>query len=310
MHRYLERADCMARLLEVSHVFELDGDVASGAARWRPILVVAGEEPRFLELHGELAAEDGEWVQSYLCWDAACVTSIESSWRWARENARTIRDALSLEVWEAINDVWLWLSAGKGRRKYKAARGEFYARIKDGALLVRGATRDTVLHDEAFDFMRLGLLCERANQTARLLDVWHHTLEFGGHEASAFAQVVAVLRSCSAADAYMKRGVALSGPGVARFLSLDEEFPRSVLHCLRQAAQVLDRLTAQSGRAEALSASAHLLEILERMQSAQFVASLDGGLHEELTWLVDHIAMVCGAVHSDFFDPRHLEAAR
>jgi uncharacterized alpha-E superfamily protein len=304
LHRYLERADSMSRLLEVNLAFMLDapdGATLEGES-WRPLLVVAGEEPGFVGRHGSEGARDAELVQRYLTWEPASPVSIYNSVQWARENARTIREAISLDVWEAINGSWLWISGPDGRRMYKKSRRDFYVKVKESAQMVRGVTRDTIAHDEAFEFMRLGLMLERANQTARLLDVWHHTMAGEAADAVAFAQAVAVLRSCSGTETFMKRGEVPTGARVARFLVLDSDFPRAVKHCLTEAAKMLERLAQRSQRKPDLESPARLSALIAHLHTAQTLARLDTALHAELTALVDAIGGLCDAIQRDFFD--------
>jgi uncharacterized alpha-E superfamily protein len=304
MHRYLERADSMARLLEVNLAFILDapdGATLDGES-WLPILVVAGEGPSFIARHGTEGARDGELVQRYLVWDSACPVSIYTSVQWARENARTIRESISLDMWEALNGSWLWLSGPEGKRQYKKSRRDFYVRVKESAQMVRGVARDTIAHDEAFEFMRLGLMLERANQTARLLDVWHHTMAGEATDAVAFAQAVAVLRSCSGTETFMKRGEVPTGGRVARFLVLDADFPRAVKHCLAEAAHMLERLAQRSQRKGELESPALLSALLAHLHSPATRAALDDALHDALTTLVDAITALFEAIHRDFFD--------
>ncbi|MGH7480523.1 MAG: alpha-E domain-containing protein, partial [Longimicrobiales bacterium] len=251
MHRYVERAESTARMVRVNSAYLLDVELPA-ADRWLPLLIVAGEEPAFLERWGEAAANDGERVQDYLTWDQAVPSSIIASVAAARENARTVRDTISLECWEAINAFHLWLQAGTGHRLYERHRAAFYEQVKDRCHLFHGVCHDTMMHEEPFDFMRLGMLLERAGQTARLLDVKYHTLgpTVRGRETPAeTAAWLAILRACAAYEAFFKRASGpLNGPAVAAFLLLEPGFPRSVTHCLDRAANFLRRLRATAGR--------------------------------------------------------------
>lgn len=308
LNRYMERVETLARILDVNLGFVLDVNLPA-ADRWRPLLVVTGEEPQFNRRFGAGGGDDGEAVQHYLTWDEESACSIYSSLRWARENARTIRETISLEMWEAINQLWLWLSGRAGRKLYDKDRHAFYLYVRNQGLLFHGICHNTVLHEEPFDFMRLGTALERAGQTARILDVKYHALgpTGGGPETSAeTAQWLAILRSCSAIEPFFKRsGNVLSGGAVAAFLLMDDRFPRSVLHNLDRAENFLRRIRPLD-RPQVGARSAALLEsLLMHVQSltvAQLVAT-KGGIHKALTEIVARTAAVCDQIHEELFDP-------
>ena len=171
-------------------------------------------------------------MQEYLTWDRKHPSSIYASLRWARENARTIREVMSVEMWETINDTWLWLTSRSARRLYQRERDAFYDHLAKQCMLIHGVCYSTMLHEEPFVFMRLGRAVERVGQTARILDVKHHSLgdDRRDENAADAAQWLAILRSCSAVDTFFQRSAnVLSGPAVADFLLFDRAFPRAVL---------------------------------------------------------------------------------
>ena len=212
---------------------------------WRPIVIAVGQEEHFLARFGAAAIDDGEAVQEYLTWDREHPSSIYASLRWARENARTIREVMSVEMWETINDTWLWLTSRPARRLYQRERDAFYHHLAKQCMLIHGVCYSTMLHEEPFVFMRLGRAVERVGQTARILDVKHHSLgdDRRDENAADAAQWLAILRSCSAVDTFFQRSAnVLSGPAVAEFLLFDRAFPRAVLYNLDNARDLLARL--------------------------------------------------------------------
>ena len=305
LQRYMERVDSTARMLEVNLMFVLDVQVTAQET-WRPLLVVAGEAPRFEEIHGAAAVEDGERVQEYLTWERRNPSSVLNSVYWARENGRTIRETLSQEMWKSLNTFWHWLSGGQGRKVYDRERAEFYSQLKETSQTFRGICHDTMLHEDPFDFMRLGMLIERAGQTARLLDVKHH--KFGPtsstvESAEEYAQWLAILRSCSATEPFLKRGRPANGVEVAEFLLFEKPFPRSVLHCVDRAWNFLRRILPPA-RPDVRYESRALLEgLLKRLSSASIDTVLAAGIHDELTGIIDTLARIGDAIHEDFFDP-------
>ena len=305
LQRYMERVDATARFLDVNREFFLDSRLAR-ERRWRPLLVVAGEEPRFAERFGPQAHHDDEAVQSYMTWDEENPTSILTSVRWARENARTMREVVSLELWTLLNSFWLWLNDGTGRRKYNQQRSAFYAKCQETAQLLRGVSSDTMLHEEAFEFMRLGMQIERAGQTARILDVQYHAVgpitPEQRESALAYAQWSAILRSCGATECFMKRGRTLSGSSVAAFLMFDDAFPRSVLHCVDRSCGALARIRADSNFGQAS------FDKLNGLRSRLALGNIDhviaNGLHAELTHVIDTLAEVSNLLVDDYFNPK------
>ncbi len=318
LHRYMERVESTARMLDANLSLVLDARVPV-YDRWHPQVIVTGERERFAALFGPDAAADREVVQRYLVWDERNPVSIASSLRWARENARTIRETINLEMWEALNEFWLWLSEGKGERLWERDRHAFYERVKTRCHAFHGISQATMLHETPFDFMRLGMLLERAGQTARLLDVKFHLLgptRPGAETAVESAQWLALLRSCSASEAFLKRHrSAMTGAAVAGFLLLEERFPRSVLHALDRAWNFHRRVRAPAGEepgaaGEIGAASGGALEaLLASLRGRTIDEVLEAGLHEELTRVIDATAAACLAVQADFFDPPVPQAA-
>ncbi|MGD8859116.1 MAG: alpha-E domain-containing protein [Myxococcales bacterium] len=306
MYRYVERAENCARLLTVNRSFVLDVPLAD-REQWWPIAVVSGEQDRIRMLLGEEAALQGEQVQEYLTWNPDNPVSIFSSVRWARENARTVREVISLEMWETINGFWHWLTRGPGRRLYNEDRDAFYRRVRDLGSAFSGTCHNTMLHEDPFDFMRLGMLLERAGWTARILDVKHHMLgPMPADEAPSpleSAHSTALLRSCSATEPFFKQVHDAPTPRrVVGFLLFAPNFPRSVLHCLDRAMNFLNRVRPASGRTGARSMT-RLGELLDAMQSMTLEEVFAQGLHEELTRIIDSIADVCDGVSGDYFHP-------
>jgi uncharacterized alpha-E superfamily protein len=311
MHRYMERVENMARMLQVNLSFVLDVHIPL-VERWRPFLIVAGEEPRFNELVGAANADDGEIVQDYLTWSEENPVSIISSLHWARDNARTIRETISLEMWESLNEFWLWMSEGQGRRIYARDRYAFYARVKDSCQLFHGLCHNTILNAEPFDFMRVGMLLERAGQTSRILDVKYHTFGPGNHVSETPAEVaqwLALLKSCAASESFFKRHrMAMTGPAIAEFLLFDEAFPRSVMHCLTQAQAFLNRIGELAAPGMGRHSRAKLGELVDSLSSSKghsitVETILSAGVHTELTRIIDTLALICADVQNEYFDP-------
>jgi|GEM_PF-1946 len=304
LHRYLERVDSIARALRVNGFFLLD-TIPPETHAWRPLLIVSGEEPRFVELHGEEGADDGETVQAYLVWDGQNPASLYNSVRLARENARTVRETISLEMWEATNALWHWVSGGEGRSVYDEDRSRFYEQVQESCYQIQGITYNTMLHEEPFDFMRLGLNLERASQTGRILDVKHHSLrplQEGQESPAEIMEWQSILRSCSAYEPFFKRsGSILSGPAVAELLLLDTTFPRSVVHCLERARNFLSRIRTSASTSAGRKAAEGLDALVGDLRTGEILNA--DTLHEKLTEVIDRTADIGRHVATDFFHP-------
>ena len=305
--RYLERVDTWSRLLDVTSSFSLDVG-PDGSGRWRPLVIVVGQEKDFLERIGAAGMEDAEVVQHYLVWEERHPASLFSSIRAVRENARTIREAMSVEMWEAVNKSWLWLTSRSAKRLYDRERGAFYERLSSDCMMFHGICYSTMLHEDPFTFMKLGRAVERIGQTSRILDVRHHALAESSQDdeesAAMAARWLAILRSCSAYEPFFKRAAnVLSGSAVAEFLLFERTFPRSVLHNLDRVRGLLERLR-QSNDATGKSPA---WESLERFRGSVLQLDMDEvqrqGIHRVATWLVDETAVLCNAIHEEFLDP-------
>jgi uncharacterized alpha-E superfamily protein len=303
--RYLERVESTARVLAVTRNLSLDGELGPRQA-WLPAVVVFGEEEEFCSRMGEPALSDGEVVQRYLTWhdDAA---SIAQAVRAARENARSVREVVSLETWESVNELNLWLG-GEGRDSFARDRHGFYRVVREAVQRTLGVVHGTMLHDDAFDFLFLGVMLERAGQTARTLDVHHHALG-GEHGPVEIALWLALLRACSGFEPYMKRyqGEA-SAATVAGFLILDARFPRSVAYCLGEASARLGRLRPAVGEARGDGLS-RLRTLLAWVLDEAPPAVEAGRLHDLLTHVVDETQAVCAGIGSELLGARPHPAA-
>lgn len=301
--RYLERVDSLARLMDVRHALHIDAGLSS-AWRWRPLVALTGQEDDFRRRVGAELLDDGEAIQQYLTWDADHPSSLFSAARGARENARTVREIMSLEAWEAINDLWLWLQGSDSRRLYQRNRSGFYERMVQSTLLFHGVSHATMLHDEPFVFMELGRAVERAGVTASIVDV--HRPADGEEPAGDVdaARWVALLRSCCAFDPFFRRCPdPLSGKAVTRFLLFDRSFPRSVLYNLDQARALLFAVR----RNDPVGLPRRSRTALERLRGELLQMDLadveQRGLHSTLSWIVGATERLCDTIHYDYLDP-------
>lgn len=312
MNRYLERVEVLARLQDVNMAFQLDVDLPE-ADRWRPLVIVTGQQEHYYETVAEHQRDDANVAQNYLTWHPDNPSSVFSSLALARENGRTIRETISLEMWEVLNDLWLWLGSRSAKRSFDEDRHAFYHHLKQQCLLFHGVAEATMLHDEPFRFMRLGTTLERAAQTARVLDVKHHSMGPGDDEVelpSEAAQWLATLRYCSGVEPFFKRELTnFSGRAVAHFLLFDHAFPRSV-SCNLERSKNLVRLIRMKGSNIGQRSTAKIESTLERLAGLADNPETVGDLHALFTWIVDSTIEVCGLVNEEFFEPAPLHSQR
>ena len=305
--RYLERAESTARLLQVTGSLAVDGDLLPLQC-WQPVLITEGEESRFIELRSAEALADGEAVQQFLCFDAQVSASLCCSIGAARENARSIRETISLEAWESINELHLWMQSPAARASFDENRYGFYRHIRREAQLCLGLLRGTMLHDRPLDFIWLGVVLERTGQTSRILDVHHHAFTIAseaGEPVGAAAPAVvhlshwlSLLRACYGFEPFMKthRG-SVTGQAVARFLLFEQRFPRSVRHCLKRAREWLARIRPEGSGLPGLRSLQRLIALEAWLESrGPFESAL---LHEILTHVIDETQAACDEIATE-----------
>lgn len=303
--RYLERAENTARVLPVTLSLTLDSELTARQS-WRPVIVVSGVESSFVGRYGEAATEDGEQVQRYMTWERDNLTSIRSSINAVRENARSIREVLSLDVFQTVNELWLWMNGDAAEELWEADREGFYRHIRDACLLVLGTVRNTMLHDLPLDFLWMGVVLERASQTARILDVQfqnEHGLRLaqlpaadavGAQSAVDDAVWLALLRACSGLEAFMQRfGGRVGGDAVARFLVLEPKHPRAIRFCVHEGRERFARIRPPevAGLPGARSWQ-RLCALDDRLAATE---SLDD-VHALLTHVVDEVADISNEI--------------
>ena len=285
MARYIERAENMARVLDVTYSMSLVPNAAqSEAALWLPALEISGNVENY---ESDYEAANAADVIHYLALDIDNPSSIYNALRNARENARAVRVAMTSETWENINALWLEFDQFRGANLSEGGLREFCDWVKARSHLFRGVCFGTMLRDDAFSFVRLGTFIERADNTARLLDVKYHLLlpdeeEVGG--AVDYYEWSAVLRSVSAFQAYQKIFSDTIEPWrVAELLVLRRDMPRSLHACLDEITPILEQLSgSRQTECRRLAGELHAKLRFGKMQDI-----FQRGLHEFLSDFVD-----------------------
>src|SRR5262245_40894491 len=279
MSRQMERAESMARILGVTSNLMLFGSRDLQQQNLLAPLTITGTSEAFFARHGELSVET---LIDFLALDRENPTSIVSCLAMARENAHAVRWQITSEMWETLNATWLEVRALDRRRVIGAGATQFFDWVKERSHLFRGVTYGTIMRGEAFNFSRLGTFLERADNTARLLDVKYHVLlpsvsDVGG--ALDYYQWTALLRSVSSFETYrMLYRDQILPIKVAELLILERRMPRSLVACLDPLTIALRRTTDQHDAPAKRLAS----ELNARLTHAHIEEIFQGGLHEYL----------------------------
>ena len=293
--RYIERAEGTARILDVNYHMLLEQSQQSYHLRWQPLIIMAGEEDRFRKLYSEVNAES---VFEFLAFRHDNPSSIVQCISKARENARTIRDRISREMWEDINGLYYTLSQFVPREAIAAGPHRFCERVKFGSHRFHGVTDATLPHDEGWEFLRIGWSLERAEMTARLVDVQYHNLLDGPPAADALDnhQWMAVLRSVGAYEAYHRQyHPPLEPEKVAEMLILDHRHPHSIRFNVAEFQASL-RAVSGSGRGSYANEAERLAgKLVERLSYDKIGEIFKQGLHGYLNDVVN----MCGAIGDD-----------
>jgi uncharacterized alpha-E superfamily protein len=311
--RYVERAEATARMLAASVSLALDAELPA-AGVWRPVIVVSGEEDQFEKKFADGDDEhpawgDGEVVQRFMVWDEDNGVSLARSVSGMRWNARSIREVLSLEAWETVNELHLWMRGDVAQAQFAQHRDMFYQSVRRSTQLTLGLLRSTMLHDEPLDFMWLGVLLERVNQTARMLDVHHHAFTNLPRRRSSDAEEVietalwlSLLRGLSGSEAYLKRAAGrISSEGVAQFLISETAFPRSIAYCVKSAYDRLCSIRPPEHHELPGGMTLERLRVLDNWVGARKAEPLTGGraVHDVLTHVVDEVHEICGTLGTE-----------
>ncbi|ALK09096.1 alpha-E domain-containing protein [Blastochloris viridis] len=278
--RYVERAEFIARTLEVAQrMASLPSSYGGSSNEWESALAATGCAAAF---HKHYRDATERTVTEFLAFSPDNPFSIVNCLEIARSNARAVRTALTVEMWEAVNDIWLALKKLDRRRLDRDEVNRFLDKVKEASLLFDGSASRTMLRRDSYWFERLGHYIERADNTARILDVKYHLLlpeesHIGG--ALDYYQWTSVLRAVSALTSFHWVYRESVKPWlVADFLILNEQMPRSLASCYENITRYLDLLAQQYGRQG--PAQRHARSVRSRLQNVRMEAIFSGGLHE------------------------------
>ncbi|MDE2296747.1 MAG: alpha-E domain-containing protein [Burkholderiales bacterium] len=312
MARYMERAENTARMLDVNYQASLMPQSAAEAEKgWKGLLGISELSGDFAKRHGAVSPDS---VMRYMVSDEANGSSIRNCLRAARENARAVRGTLTTEVWETQNQTWLEFQRMVATESYLRDPSNLFEWVKFRSHLSRGVTVGTMLQDEAFHFLRIGSFLERADNTARLLDVKFHAVESEYHGANGgiaggasgrdieidFYHWSGILRSVSGFEVYRKAYRNVIRPEkVAELLILRADMPRSLAACMHEVVANL-KMVANEQSAETLRHAGRLRADLQYGRIDEILAT---GLHAYLTQFLERVGTLGLGISRDFLVP-------
>ena len=303
MSRYVERAENTARVLDVTwRMSLLVKEPSLQDQEWFAPLNISGTLFPFAGRHSEVCARE---VLHYMALDPENPSSIYACARQARENARSVRGSITSEMWEVLNSTWLEMQQMDEEKMEARGVSGFFDWVKERSHLFRGVTFGTMHRDDAYEFARLGTHVERADSTARILDVKYHVLlpsvkDVGG--AVDYYQWSALLRSVSGFESYRKIYSDVITPRrVAELLILRQDMPRSLHSCMNFIHETLETLCDDNTR-EVERASG---ELHARLHYARTEDIIKFGLHEYLMEFVDRISALGAEINRAFLAPTY-----
>ena len=301
--RYLERAENYARFIDVN--FNLMQDLPTDMKeQWAPLVAATGD---FELYRKKYVGFERHQVMYFLALDSDNPNSMLCSVTNARENARIIRENLSKETWEKVNELYYMLKEGLERKVWKKEDPrQFFETVKNQILLIYGLADATVARTEGWHFRQLGQLLERADKTSRILDVKYHILLPTTHEVGSpldFLHWMALLKSVTGLNTYRRLYGNIDPSGVVEFLVLNKYFPRSIFYCLKEAERCLRCISENTSDGFRNSVEKAIGEMRSRLEYSEIDDIIAVGLHEYL----DNIQLKINHI-SDLIDINYFRA--
>jgi uncharacterized alpha-E superfamily protein len=299
--RYLERTENYARFIDVNFnlMLDLPGDLQE---QWEPLILATGDDSIF---RSKFDRFDKKEVIYFLAFDTDNPNSIISSVTSARENARIIRENLTKETWEKLNETYHFVKKGAERKEWKKEDPRaFFESVKNQILLLYGLADNTVARTEGWYFRQLGLFLERADKTSRILDVKYHILLPSVEEIGSpldFLHWMALLKSVTAFNTYRRLYGNIDPSGVVEFLVLNKYFPRSVFYCLKEAENCLFKISGSNGTGFSNSAEKAMGELRSKLEFDDVNDVIETGLHEYLENLLKKINVISDKINDNYF---------
>lgn len=298
MMRYLERIENTARLVDAGFRMSLTRS-RTEQGEWESVLTTAGLRDAYISKHQSFQTNK---VVEFMIADRENPGSLFASMSAARENARMTRTALTKDVWEAVNEIWLWLRTALEAGDHKTDVPAMLIKIRQHTALVRGAINGTMLRNDIYRFVWLGLMIERADNTARILDTKYYVLLPSSASVGSSLDTVQwemILRSASAESSFhWLHGGEISPAAIVDFLIHDVRLPRSIAYCYDKIIQTLTDLESEYGKRTPAHALADEIEAHITASTSDVI--IGSGLHEFLIDLIARNASLSAMIESDY----------
>lgn len=301
MCRYIERAENVARFISVNLNLVLDLPSEQGK-HWEPMIMITGDQMLFEKGYSDYSQES---VIQFLTFDREYANSILTCLAAARENARSIREIISSEMWEHLNNFYLELADDASHKMALEDPHRFFKIIQMRSHLFTGLMDSTMSHGEAWNFARIGMMIERADKTSRILDVKYFMLLPRADLINSpidNIQWMAVLKSASAFEMFRKAHHSITPRNVANFLIFNFQFPRSIRHCVVKAGICLERITGSTPGISGSLAEKRLGRLKADLEYSDIDEVVQFGMHEYLDNLQVRLNQVDKAISTVFFN--------
>lgn len=300
LNRYIERTENIARFVDVNLNLMLDLPVGI-TQQWEPLIITTGDLNKFKERYGEATADN---VIKFLSFDRDYPNSIISCLQYARDNARSVREIISSEMWEEVNSFYLTIDQA-AKSYHTDGLPEFFQQVKMSSHRFAGVMDATMTHNEGWHFGQIGRLLERADKTTRILDVkYFYLLPSAQWVGTSLDQIqwIALLKSASAYEMYRKAQHRINPSNVAQFLIFDREFPRSIYFCLKQVEKCLHQITNTSMGTWCNDAERAAGKLCAQLDYLTVEEVFEVGLHEFLDRMQKDMNYLGERISNTFFD--------
>lgn len=307
MFRYLERTESLARMLSATYLFSLEDRGFLRKVK-HPLLFILNEEMHFSEKYPH-QLEEKDFIEDFLVWEEQNPSSLFSTIKNLREDARQVREVLHTNVWQTINDLYLWINNVSVKRFYIDNRIEFYTEILEYCQLIKGNFYELIFRDEYFHLMELGSLIERANQTLLILDEliknWIESLNNeSGHEKIEYFSYL--LGCCASTDNYLKRSSNFEIDSIVNFFIKEQLSPFSVTYCLNESLQKIKSIMMLGSHVEATEVIKEIELLIEKINNTDYQEVLLKGSAPEKDALLKQLENINQLICEEFFHLNYL----
>lgn len=302
MSRYLERAENVARFVDVNYNLTLGDDSPLGQ-QWSPLVYITGDHQDFEERYSDNASRED--VLQFLLFDEENPNSILSCIDKAREAARTVREVLPEEIWKQLNKFRLLVRDASTSNDAMKQPHTFCSSVRMTSQLMSGIAESSMLHDEAWTFQKMGRYIERADKTSRIVDVQYFLLLPNAYDVGSPIDIVrwsSLLRSAEGLDMYRRKHGRITPEKVAEFLILDPIFPRSIRFCVDRLEECLLEMTPEDQIIGNRQSERRAGQLVHRLRTIQIEEIIAQGMHTFIDQLQGAINSLGTTMYGDFFN--------